>query len=142
MGVRTLLCTLLLASPWAMARNDAADRAAVDKVIFALKDALRSQNQDAVSKLLAAGTNRPELSKTLLNLNPAAPESKPWPEVSRPVLMIDAVTFPERDRALVNVTSMQYGSVTVRNNAQVVFLLKREKSGWKIESLRVGPPAQ
>jgi hypothetical protein len=56
--------------------------------------------------------------------------------------MIDAVTFPERDRALVNVTSMQYGSVTVRNNAQVVFLLKREKSGWKIESLRVGPPAQ
>jgi hypothetical protein len=133
----------MLAAPWAYAANDITDRADVDKLIFALKDALGRRDQKAVSKLLASGTNRPELSRSLLNLNPGAPEAadKPWSEFSRPVLMINAVRFPEKNLAEVDTAATQHGSVASRS-ATIVFLLKREKTGWKIESMRAGPPAR
>jgi hypothetical protein len=139
--VRLLLCAFMLAAPWALAANDIADRADVDKLIFDLKDALSRRDQKAVSKLLASDTNRPELSRSLLSLNPGTPESrdKPWSEFSRPILMINAVRFPEKNLAEVDTAATQYGSVANRN-AIIVFLLKREKTGWKIESMRAGPP--
>jgi hypothetical protein len=138
--VRLLLCALL-AAPWAFGANELTDRADVDKLIFALKDALGRRDQNAVSKLLASDTNRSELSLSLMNLNPGAPEprDKPRSEVSRPILMINAVRFPEKNLAEVDTAATQYGSVRTRN-ATIVFLLKREKSGWKIESMRMGPP--
>jgi len=138
--VKLLLCAFMLAAPWAFAANEITDRADVDKLIFALKDALGRRDQKAVSKLLASDTNRPELSLSLLNLNPGtpAPADKPWSEVSRPILMINAVRFPEKNLAEVDTAATQYGSVANRS-ATVVFLLKREKTGWKIESMRAGP---
>ena len=141
--MRLLLCALMLAAPCAFARNQLTDRADVDKLMFALKDAIGRRDQNAVSKLLASGTNRPELSRSLLNLNPGAPErgDRPWSESSRPILMINTVRFPEKNLAEVDTAAAQYGSVTSRT-ATIVFLLKREKSGWKIESLRADPPRQ
>jgi len=140
--VRLLLC-VLLSAPWAFGANELTDRANVDKLIFALKDALGRRDQNAISKLLASDTNRPELSRSLLNLNPGTPEpaGKPWSEFSRPILMINTVRFPEKNLAEVETAATQYGSVATRN-AAIVFLLKREKSGWKIESVRTGPPLQ
>jgi len=140
--VRLLLC-VLLSAPWAFGANEITDRADVDKLIFALKDALGRRDQNAISKLLASDTNRPELSRSLLNLNPGIPEpaGKPWSEFSRPILMINTVRFPEKNLAEVETAATQYGSVATRN-AAIVFLLKREKSGWKIESMRAGPPPQ
>ena len=142
MSVRLLLCALL-AAPWALGANQLTDRADVDKLIFALKDALGRRDQNAISKLLASDTNRPELSRSLLNLNPGIPEpaGKPWSEFSRPILMINTVRFPEKNLAEVETAATQYGSVATRN-AAIVFLLKREKSGWKIESVRTGLPLQ
>jgi len=141
-SVRLLLC-VLLSAPWAFGANEITDRADVDKLIFALKDALGRRDQNAISKLLASDTNRPELSRSLLNLNPGIPEpaGKPWSEFSRPILMINTVRFPEKNLAEVETAATQYGSVATRN-AAIVFLLKREKSGWKIESVRTGPPLQ
>jgi hypothetical protein len=55
--------------------------------------------------------------------------------------MINAVRFPEKNLAEVDTAATQYGSVSSRS-ATIVFLLKREKTGWKIESLRTGPPLQ
>ena len=140
--MRLLLC-VLLSAPWAFGANEITDRADVDKLIFALKDALGRRDQNAISKLLASDTNRPELSRSLLNLNPGIPEpaGKPWSEFSRPILMINTVRFPEKNLAEVETAATQYGSVATRN-AAIVFLLKREKSGWKIESVRTGPPLQ
>ena len=140
--MRLLACAFLLAAPWVSARDEAADRAEVDKLMLALKDALGQRNPETLSKLLASDTNRPELSRTLLNLSPAAPDAsqRPWSELSRPVLMINSVRFPEEDLAEVYTVSVQYGSVITRNSAALVFLLKRERSGWKIESFQVGPP--
>ena len=140
--MRLLLCALL-AAPWAFGANQLTDRADVDKLIFALKDALGRRDQNAISKLLASDTNRPELSRSLLNLNPGTPEpaGKPWSELSRPILMINTVRFPGKNLAEVETAATQYGSVATRN-AAIVFLLKREKSGWKIESMRAGPPPQ
>ena len=131
----------VLATPWAFAANEITDRADVDKLIFALKDALGRRDQKAVSKLLASDTNRPELSRALLNLNPGTSESadKPWSESSRPILMINTVRFPERNLAEVDTAATRYGSVANRN-ATILFLLKREKAGWRIESMRAGPP--
>ena len=131
----------MLAAPWAFARNQLTDRADVDKLMFALKDAIGRRDQNEVSKLLASGTNRPELSRSLLNLSPGTPDrvDRPWSESSRPILMISTVRFPEKNRAEVDTAATQYGSVTSRT-ATIVFLLKREKSGWKIESMRAGPP--
>jgi len=141
-SVRLLLC-VLLSAPWAFGANEITDRADVDKLIFALKDALGRRDQNAISKLLASDTNRPELSRSLLNLNPGIPEpaGKPWSEFSRPILMINTVRFPEKNLAEVETAATQYGSVATRN-AAIVFLLKREKSGWKIESVRTGLPLQ
>jgi len=141
-SVRLLLCALL-AAPWALGANQLTDRADVDKLIFALKDALGRRDQNAISKLLASDTDRPELSRSLLNLNPGTPEpaGKPWSELSRPILMINTVRFPGKNLAEVETAATQYGSVATRN-AAIVFLLKREKSGWKIESMRAGPPPQ
>jgi len=135
-----MLCALL-AAPWAFGANELTDRADVDKLMFALKDAIGRRDQNAVSRLLFSGTNRTELSRSLLNLNPGAPESsdKPWSEFSRPVLIINSVRFPEKNVAEVDTAATQYGSVLTRS-AIIVFLLKREKSGWKIESVRAGPP--
>lgn len=143
MSVRLLLCVLMLPATWAFAPNSITDRADVDKLMFALKDAIGRRDQNAVSKLLASGTNRPELSRSLLNLNPGTPGpgDKPWSELSRPILMINAVRFPEKNLAEVDTAATQYGSVSSRS-ATIVFLLKREKTGWKIESLRTGPPLQ
>ena len=140
--MRLLLCALL-AAPWALGANQLTDRADVDKLIFALKDALGRRDQNAISKLLASDTDRPELSRSLLNLNPGTPEpaGKPWSELSRPILMINTVRFPGKNLAEVETAATQYGSVATRN-AAIVFLLKREKSGWKIESMRAGPPPQ
>ena len=140
--MRLLLC-VLLSAPWAFGANEITDRADVDKLIFALKDALGRRDQNAISKLLASDTNRPELSRSLLNLNPGIPEpaGKPWSEFSRPILMINTVRFPEKNLAEVETAATQYGSVATRN-AAIVFLLKREKSGWKIESVRTGLPLQ
>jgi len=140
-SVKLLLCAFMLATPWAFAANEITDRADVDKLIFALKDALGRRDQKAVSKLLASDTNRPELSRALLNLNPGTSESadKPWSESSRPILMINTVRFPEKNLAEVDTAATQYGSVANRN-ANILFLLKREKAGWRIESMRAGPP--
>ena len=141
--MRLLLGVLMLPAAWAFGPNGLADRADVDKLMFALKDAIGRRDQNAVSKLLASGTNRPELSRSLLNLNPGTPEpgNKPWSEFSRPILMINNVRFPEKGRAEVDTAAVQYGSVSSRS-AAIVFLLTREKTGWKIESLRIGPPLQ
>lgn len=140
MSVRLLLCVVMLAAPWALTANEVTDRASVDKLIFALKDALSHRDEKAVAKLLASGPNRAELSRTLLNLNPGTSDSgKVWSEFSRPVLIINAVRFPEKNVAEVDTAATQYGSTATRS-AAIVFLLKREKSGWKIESLRAGPP--
>lgn len=140
--MRLLACVILLAAPGVAAPNEAAERAAVDRVMFALKDALAQRNPDAVSKLLASNTNRPGLSRALLDLSPAGSSERPWSELSRPMLMINSVRFPEEKLAEVSAQSVQYGSVNTRNTATLLFLLKRERSGWKIESFRVGPPAQ
>jgi hypothetical protein len=136
-----MLCSLMLAAPCALSANETTDRADIDKLIFALKDALSHRDQNAVTKLLASDTNRAELSRSLLNLNPGTPDSseKPWSEFSRPVLMINSVRFPEKNIAEVETAATQYGSVLTRS-AIIVFLLKRERSGWKIESMRTGPP--
>jgi hypothetical protein len=138
--VRILLSALMLAAPWVYAANDITDRADVDKLIFALNDALGRRDQKAVTKLLASETNRPELSSSLLSLNPGTPETyQSTSESSRPVLTINAVRFPEKNLAEVDTAATQYGSVANRN-ATIIFLLKREKTGWKIESMRAGPP--
>jgi hypothetical protein len=126
----------MLAAPWPL-RDQLTDRADVDKLMFALKDAIGRRDQNAVSKLLASGTNRPELSRSLLSLDPGRGD-KPWSESSRPILMINVVRFPEKNLAEVDTAATQFGSVTSRS-ATIVFLLKREKTGWKIESLRTGP---
>jgi hypothetical protein len=131
----------MLATPWALSASETTDRVAVDKVFFQLKDALAHRDRNALGKLLASGANREELTTELLNLDPAAPDSKsgPWTEMSRTVLIIDSVQFPEKNRAEVATMASQYGPVASRRSI-VVLLLKRERSGWKIESLRAGLP--
>jgi hypothetical protein len=139
-SVKLLLCSLMLATPWTLAANETTDRAGIDKLMFALKDALSHRDEKAVTKLLASDTNRAELTRSLLSLNPGTPPpaDKPWSELSRPVLVINSVRFPEKNIAEVDTAATQYGPVATRS-ATILFLLKREKSGWKIESMRAGP---
>jgi hypothetical protein len=100
---------LLLAAPWMWAANEAADRAAIDKVIASLNDAKA----------------RPDAGEV-------------WTEMSRPILVTRSVQFLSSKVARVEASRVQYGSVMSRS-VPVVILLERKRGGWRISSLREGP---
>ena|SRR5579864_4720471 len=109
------LVWLLLAAPWVFAANEAADRAAIDKLIASLNDA----------------KTRPDAGEV-------------WTEMSRPIIVARSVQFVSNKVARVEASRVQYGSVMTRS-VPMVILLERKRGEWKIISLREGteptPPA-
>jgi hypothetical protein len=127
---------LLLAAPWVLAADEAADRAAIDKLISAFKDA-RSQANGRVGDLLASDVDRTEFNRELATLNAGMvdPSKGVWTEVGPAAIVVRSVRFLTPDVALVDGASVQIGSVMTQ---RVPFLLiaRRENTAWKIAVLR------
>ncbi|MBZ5632707.1 MAG: hypothetical protein LAO55_06200 [Acidobacteriia bacterium] len=99
---------LLLAAPWVWAANEAADRAAIDKLIASLNDPKA----------------RPDAGEV-------------WTEMSHPILVTRSVQFLSPKVARVDAARVQYGSV-MTHSVPVVILLEKRRGGWRIVSLREG----
>ncbi len=116
MAIVKRVVLLLLAASWVWAANQAADRAAIDKLILSLNDAHA----------------RPEAGQV-------------WTELSRPIIVTRSVQFLSSRIARVDASRVQYGSVMTRS-VPIVILLERKRGGWKITSIREGtdapPPIQ
>ena len=108
--MKWVIC-LLLAAPWAWAANQAADRAAIDKVVASLNDPKAQPDKGEV-----------------------------WTETSHPMIVIRSVQFLSSKTARVEASRVQYGSITMRS-VPVAILLEKKRGAWKITSSRDGDPA-
>ena len=126
--MRALLGAGLLFSGLAFA-DSPADRTAIENVIHSLRTA------EPVSALFTADADSdlPKLQQLERSLNNAV--HTPWSEVGPPVLLVDSVRFISADVALVNASETQIGPAARRY--PVLFVMKKESSGWKIASLRL-----
>ena len=126
---------LLLAAPWVWAADEAADRAGVNQLISALKDA-RAQANGRTGDLLASDADRTEFARELAALDTGMTDySRVWSEVSRPAIVVRSVQFLTPDVALVDGANVQFGSMMARRNA-FVLIAKRDNGAWKIAVLR------
>jgi hypothetical protein len=65
-----------------------------------------------------------------------APDRGPWSEVTAPVRSVVAITFPERNTALVEVLTTQYGTTLGFIRTQVRVTMKKEEGKWAITEVR------
>jgi hypothetical protein len=116
-----------VACAWA---DEAAERTAIEGVIGALNDA--QPGTSARSSLFTADAEN-ELDRR------SQPSDRPWSEVTRPRLVIQAIRFVTPEVALVNAASTQYGSTTPVRRIPVLLVMKKE-ANWRIASLRLLAP--
>jgi hypothetical protein len=109
--------------------DEPADRAAIDAVIHSLKTV------EPVSQLFTtdADSDLPKLQSIEQSMNRAA--HTPWSETGPPVLVINSTRFLSPDVAIVNAVETEIGPVP--RKIPVLFVMKRETSGWKIAALRL-----
>ena len=131
------LAWILLAATSVFAADEAADRAAVDKLISGLQASKAGTGDRAV--LLSADIDRGEFEREFAALSTGMIDAGGvWSEVTRPSLLVDRIKFVTPDVALVNGANVQAGSLTMRRIA-FVLIARREAGGWKISSLRTLP---
>ena len=125
---------VLLALPFALSADEAADRAAVDKLITALQ-ASKAQ-AGARTGLLSSDIDRGEFDREFAALDAGMVDATGvWREVTRPALVVSQIRFVTPDVALVDGASVQAGSVMMRR-VPFVLIARREQGGWKIAVLR------
>ena len=118
-----LLCAMLATA------DEAADRTSIDAVIHSLKTA------QPVSSLFTADADSDLARLQALEQRLNAAVHTPWSEAGPPALVIDSMRFLTDDVVLVNAAEMQIGPMP--RKFPVLFVMKRETSGWKIASLKM-----
>jgi len=130
--MKTLIAIPLLFAACACARADeAADRAAIGRVVAALNaiESGKEGKREAASLFTANAENElPQL------LNPAL--RQPWSETTKPALALRSVRFVAPDVALAEADYTQIGSTIVRR-VPVLLVMKKEGAEWRIASLRL-----
>jgi hypothetical protein len=109
-----------------------ADRTAIETVIHSLKTA------EHVSDLFTADADSDLNRLRAIEQNMNASAHTPWSETGPPVLLINTVRFISADVAIVNAAEARIGPIP--SNVPVLFVMKKETSGWKIALLRVVSP--
>jgi hypothetical protein len=133
-GMRTTIAvaSLLLA---AFARADeVSDRADIERTIGALN---KAQSESEWKDLFTADGIREFDRLPALDRGPWSEDPRPWSEVSNPGFVVRAVRFVNPETALVDATSSQFGSTIVVRRTPVLFVMQKEKSVWKIASVRL-----
>jgi|SRR5689334_9915178 len=130
---------VLLAVSWAWAADEAADRAAVDKLISALQASKAQATERAA--MLSSDIDRAEFEREFAALNNGMIEATGvWKEVTQLALVVSGIRFVTPDVALVDGANVQAGSIMLRR-VPFVLIARREQGGWKISALRSLPPS-
>jgi hypothetical protein len=108
--------------------DEAADRAAIDKLIATLNDRTASHAQLYTSD---SGDSQLRLEQI------SDARREPMSELTRPFLVLNAVRFVTPEVALVDATSAQYGSLYARRLP--VLLILRRSGDWQIAVVRILP---
>jgi hypothetical protein len=123
-----LLIATLVFGQLALA-DEAADRAAIGKLIATLNDRTASHAQLYTSD---SGDSRQQIEQITDRRR-----EPPMSELSQPFLVLNAVRFITPDVALVDATSTQYGSLYARRLP--VLLIMRKSQDWQIAVVRSLP---
>ena len=118
-----------------MRADVAADRAAVEAVARAVFDRAASGND--TSALFAADADSEYDRLVEIDHRLTQRSKEPMSEVSEPHVVIGAIKLITPDVALVNAANNRYGSLVLRIQIPVLFVMRREGAEWRIVSLRV-----
>ncbi len=126
--MKSILLIATLAFAQLALADEAADRAAIDKLIATLNDRTASRAELYTSD---SGDSRKLLEQI------ANPPTAPMSERTQPFLVLNAVRFITPEVALVDATSAQYGSLYTRRIP--VLLILRKSQAWQIAVVRIVP---
>ena len=107
------------------------DRAAIERLIGALNDALAGD--PARSGQAMASLFTPDADNDL----PELMADRPWSEMTAPHIAIHSVRFVTADVALIDGASTQFGSAIMVRRMPLFLLVKKQPEGWRIVSLRL-----
>jgi hypothetical protein len=126
--VKLILLIATLAFGQLALGDEAADRAAIGKLIATLNDRTASHDQLYASD---SGDSRRQLEQI--------PDARrgPMSELTPPFLVLNAVRFITPEVALVDAASTQYGSLYARRLP--ILLILRKSPDWQIAAVRIIP---
>jgi len=137
--MKTIICISLVfaALSWA---DEAADRAAIERVVGALNTDRTGAGQGRIASLFT--TDNSDADKELdrlatLDRQLLRASEKPWSEVTTPRLVIQSIRFITPEVALVDAGNTQYGSMILVRRVPVLLVMRKEAKAWRIASLRV-----
>jgi hypothetical protein len=132
-----VICALLagVAAGWA---SEAEDRAGIERVITLLNNAQGDTERESRLFTAEAQNDVGRLAELDSRLSPDWDE--PLSEVSRPRLVVQLIRFVSADVAMVDVADVQFSSMAVRK-VPALFVMKRQREGWRIASVRLLAPA-
>jgi hypothetical protein len=134
--MRALFCIPLLFAAHAWA-DQAADRAAIERVIGALNSAQSRPGEKPDSSLFTADADNQLDRLADLNRRLFQASKEPWSEATTPRMAIQSIRFVTPDVALVDAANTQYGSVIPARRIPLLLVMKKEGADWRIASLRV-----
>src|SRR5436305_276538 len=132
-----LLLTLFFASVlWG---DEAQDRAAIDNVIAAVNDSMQrpslfTQGADSgvdFGRLIDLHVRRTSCPGAVIGVN------ETWTAMTVPRVVSGTIRFVTPDVAIVDGGSTVLGAVSLIERVPLVFVLKRQAAGWRIDAIRV-----
>lgn len=115
---------------------------AVAVLVAALNDILAKPNAKSVTSLFTSDGDL-RIGGSVVGIGPTAitaallRDRKIWSEVTPPHLEAKTVRMLASDVALVDATSVQYGSTIIKRTAPVLLILKRQDLDWRVVSMRI-----
>jgi len=121
----------------ALAADEAADRTALAKLVEAFNAARVDQAAEPPAAIFASDL-RPAERRALIAFDQALQnEAKAtMSEVTHPVVRPGTIDFLSANTAVMQASSVQFGSLILMRSAPVLILARREGGRWRIVSIR------
>src|SRR5215467_2646946 len=143
--MRMIVCLAALFAS-VLKADEIADRAAIYAVIAAVNNPL--QRTRLFTKDLDSTVNFDSLIDMHLDSSARVPvpvgTPEPWRNLTAPQIVSGAIRFITPDVAMVDGASIVRGAVTFADTVPLMFVLKKEQAGWRINAvrrIRSGAPA-
>jgi hypothetical protein len=114
--------------------NEIEDRSDIERVISTLNDGRTNLSQ---KQNLFTSESQNELDRLSSLDRRMVTSDIPLSEVTTPRVVIQSVRFITPDVALVDAANTQYGSVVLVRRVPVLFVMRKEREGWRITAVRV-----
>ena len=135
--MRTIVCLAALFATMLKA-DEVTDRAAIDAVIDAVNNPL--QRSRLFTKDLDSTVNFDSLINMHLDSPARVPvpveTPEPWRKLTEPHIVSGAIRFITPGVAMVDGASIVRGAVTFADTVPLLFVLKKEQAGWRINAVR------